>query len=248
MKVFLEIRHKEDVSTEWTKRVYEDIYGSKAIRHIDSFYAWILKALSIQPGACLLDISCGVGSLVGLAARAGTRAYGVDFSETAIRIACKKVAQGYFVVADGERLPYPDNCFDYVTSIGSLEHYLHPEKGVREIARVLKPEGRCCILLPNTFSLLGNIWVAFRTGKTFDDGQPIQRYAARFEWQDLLETNGLKVIKTLKYERAWPRSLEDLKWYLSHPKDIARLFLGPFVPLNLANYFVFICKPSRSKR
>lgn len=247
MRVFLEIRHREEVSTEWSKSVYEDIYGSEAIRHIDSFYAWILKTLDVRPETRFLDISCGVGSLVRLATEARAQAYGVDFSETAIRVACKEATQGHFVVANGEELPYPDNCFDYVTNIGSLEHYLYPEKGVREIARVLKPEGHCCILVPNTFSLLGNIWVAFRTGRTFDDGQPIQRYAARFEWQDLLESNGLEVIKTLKYERAWPRSFKDVKWYLSHPKDTARLFLGPFVPLNLASYFVFICVKKGAK-
>lgn len=241
MKVVLEIRHKEDATTRWSKSVYENIYSIKRIRHLDSFYQWLLGLLDVRPGQRLLDVSCGVGSLPQLAARLGLEAHGVDFSEVALRVARKEGLTVNLVVADGERLPYPDACFDYVTNIGSLEHYVHPEAGAREIARVLKLDGRACILLPNTFGLLGNVWTALRTGRTFDDGQPIQRYAARLEWQDLLENAGLRVFRTVKYERAWPRNLADARWYLRYPKNLIRLLLGPFVPLNWANYFVYLC-------
>lgn len=240
MKVALEIRHVED--SHQSKDAYERIYSKAEIRHLVSFYQWLLDLLDPLPGRCLLDISCGVGSLPRLAAQAGLRAHGVDFSEVALRIAHREAPAIYWVVADGERLPYPDAYFDYITNIGSLEHYVHPEAGVREIARVLKPDGRACILLPNTFGILGNVWTALRTGRTFDDGQPIQRYAARLEWQELLEAGGLRVVRTLKYEQAWPRNFADVLWYLGHFKAIVRLFLGYLVPLNWANYFVYLCK------
>lgn len=240
MKVALEIRHVKD--TLQSKEAYERIYSKAEIRHLDSFYQWLLDLLNPLPGRRLLDISCGTGSLPRLAARAGLIAHGVDFSEIALRAARRKAPEICWVVADGERLPYPDAYFDYITSIGSLEHYMCPEAGVREIVRVLKPDGRACILLPNTFGLMGNVWTALRTGRTFDDGQPIQRYAARFEWQELLEEGGLKVVRTLKYEQAWPRNFADTLWYLRHFKAIVRLCLGYLVPLNLANYFVYLCE------
>jgi len=241
MRAMLEIRHGQPTK-EYTKEIYEKIYSMAPIRHIDSFYAWILDLLDIQPGRFLLDVSCGVGSLPRLAAQAGLRAFGVDFSEIALQIAYREAPTVTWILADGESLPFPDSCFDYVTHIGSLEHYINPQAGVQEIARVLKPDGYACVLLPNTFGLLGNVWTALRTGRTFDDGQPIQRYAARLEWQDLLEASGLRVIRTVKYERAWPRNFADIYWYLKHPKDILRLFLGVFVPLNWANYFVYLCR------
>ena len=241
MRAVLEIRHKEDATTSWSQDVYESIYSIREIRHLDSLYYWLLDLLKPQPGRRLLDISCGVGSLSRLAAQMGLDAHGVDFSEVALRIAHREAAVANLVIADGERLPYRDAYFDYVTHIGSLEHYKSPEAGASEIARLLKPEGLACVLLPNTFGLLGNVWTALRTGRTFDGPQPIQRYAARLEWQDLLEDAGLKVVRTVKYERAWPRNLIDASWYLCRPKDLARLFLGPFVPLNWANYFVYLC-------
>ena len=115
---------------------------------------------------------------------------------------------------------------------------------VREMTRVLKPGGRAYVLVPNTFSLLTNIWIAFRQGRTSIDQQPIQRYAARLEWQQLVEEYGLVVYKTFKYERERPRTWSDLIHYLSHPKALTRLLLTPIIPLNLAFCFVFVARKS----
>ena len=251
----LEIRKEEQPTSGWSKGAYEAIYHGVGIRQLDSFYRWILHLLRPKPGRRLLDIACGEGVLPRLAALAGLEAHGLDLSEVAIRIAARlelssrrrieTEAPAALLVADGERLPYADASFDYVTSIGSLEHYLHPPRGAREMARVLAPDGMALVLLPNTFSLLGNVWTAFRTGWPVDDGQPIQRYATRRQWQTLLEEGGLAVERTVKYEREWPASLADLRWYLSRPKALIRLLLTPFVPLNLASCFVYLCRRAK---
>jgi len=125
--------------------------------------------------------------------------------------------------------------------LGSLEHYLHPDEGVREISRVLKKDGLACILLPNLFGLLGNVKHVWETGNIFDDGQPIARYATRNEWSVLLERNGLVPHRVLRYEREFPRTLSDLAWFLRHPSKILRLIVMFLIPLNLANNFVFLC-------
>lgn len=248
MKAALEVRHTEGPSTRWSKDTYEEIYSADEIRHPDSFYEWLLGLLDAKPGSRLLDISCGVGSLPRLASQAGLTAHGVDFSEVALQVAQREAAEVDWVVGDGELLPYANSSFDYVTHIGSLEHYTRPAAGTREIMRLLKPDGLACVLLPNTFGLLGNVWTALRTGRTFDDGQPIQRYAARLEWQDLLEAAGLKVIRTFKYESSPIHSLEDLRWYLTRPKNLIRLLLAPAIPLNWANYFVYLCSKAPDVR
>ncbi|NOZ05659.1 MAG: class I SAM-dependent methyltransferase [Chloroflexi bacterium] len=233
----LEIRKKPRES----QTAYDDIYTHEGIRQRESFYRWILRVLAPQPGRRLLDVACGAGDLSNLAAQAGVAAYGVDFSAAALHVA-KERGGGHFVVADGEALPFADSQFDYVTSIGSLEHYADMAQGAREIARVLAPDGLAFILLPNSFSILHNVWTALRTGRTEQDDQPIQRYAARYEWQDLLEQNGLRTERTVKYEREWPVTWADRWWYLGHPKPLIRLLLTPLVPLNWASCFVYLCR------
>ncbi|MGQ9491467.1 MAG: class I SAM-dependent methyltransferase [Anaerolineae bacterium] len=235
----LEIRHVD--RHIGVQQAYDDIYSGQGIRHLDSFYRWILRLLRPVPGKRLLDVACGVGVLPRMAASMGIAAHGFDLSWQAMRFGAGSTAR--YLVANGERIPYADGIFDYVTCIGSLEHYENPAIGVREIARVLSPSGIACVLLPNTFSLLGNVLFAWHEGRTADDGQPIQRYAARYEWQDLLEANGLTVVRTVKYERELPISLADMGWYLRHPKDLVHLLLASLVPLNLANCFVFLCRP-----
>ena len=237
----LEIRKEEQPTSGWSKGAYDSIYDEVGIRQLDSFYRWILRLLRPKPGRRLLDVACGEGSLLRLAALVRLEVHGLDLSEVAIRIAARETPVA-LLVADGEWLPYADASFDYVTSIGSLEHYLHPLQGVREMARVLAPDGLALVLLPNTFSLLHNVWAALRTGWPMDDGQPIQRYATRRQWQALLEEGGLAVERTVKYERERPTSLGDHRWYLGQPKALIRLLLTPLIPLNLASCFVYLCR------
>jgi SAM-dependent methyltransferase len=240
----LEIRKQEREEGDWARDAYNALYDQQPIRQLDSFYVWLLDLLHPGAGCRLLDVSCGVGVLTEFARRRGVRAHGLDVSWSAIRQAARESSATY-VLGDGERLPYREGTFDYVTNIGSLEHFYHMDAGVREMARVLRPQGRAMILLPNTYSLFGNILTAVKRGVTLDDGQPIQRYAALNEWRQLLEGNGLRVTHVVKYERERPRFWRDIRWYVAHPKPLLRLLVTPFIPLTLAWCFVYICEPDR---
>jgi len=237
----IEIWHLQVRQSGESQLAYNEIYAGSGIHLLDSFYLWLLSLIRPQPGKRLLDVSCGEGALVMWARRQGVAACGIDFSSMAIRRACAKTGMPSFLVGDGTRLPFPDEMFDYVTCIGSLEHYENPALAMQEIGRALHPDGTACILLPNTFSLLGNVNYARRHGDAFDDGQPIQRYHTRVGWATMLEQNGLRVTRTEKYEMVWPRTRADWLWYLRRPAKIAHLALVGILPLNLANCFVYLC-------
>jgi ubiquinone/menaquinone biosynthesis C-methylase UbiE len=241
----LELYKQASGQGKGTLKAYDEIYDTHGIRQLDSFYLWLLGLLKPAPGSRFLDVSCGEGVLSQFALRYNLNAHGIDQSRVAIRKASSESAATY-LVGDGERLPYGDNSFDYVTNIGSLEHFVDMPAGVQEMVRVLGPQGTALILLPNTYSLFGNILSAFKFGVTYDDGQPIQRYAALNEWRQLLENNGLEVVQVIKYERERPRSWQDLRWYLARPKSFLRMLLTPAIPLNLAWCFVYICKPAQT--
>ena len=150
-----EIRLNAD-SPSWTREEYDRIYSTRGIRQLDSFYKWILDQIRPRPGARLLDVACGEGTLSHFAEeRYAVRAHGSDLSVSALQIAAGEAA-GPFAVGSGEELPYVDASFDYVTCIGSLEHFLDVRAGVRErvptvagstpngsIAMVEAAEGTC---------------------------------------------------------------------------------------------------------
>lgn len=53
------------------------------------------------------------------------------------------------VLCNGERLPFPDECFEVVVSFAVLEHVADETAGLREMIRVLKVGGQCVISVPN---------------------------------------------------------------------------------------------------
>ncbi|NJN15794.1 MAG: methyltransferase domain-containing protein [Oscillochloris sp.] len=238
-----EIRLNQD-GVDWTRRSYDQIYQGDGIRQLDSFYRWLLRVLDPTPGSRLLDVATGEGVLPNFARSLySIDAIGCDLSSEAAKIARSEGA-ATFCVSSGEDLPFPAAEFDYVTCIGSLEHFLDMRAGAREMARVLKPGGTALILLPNTYSILGNVYAALKRGMSTIDPQPLQRYAARAEWALLLEESGLHVARTVKYEREWPDNLDDARWYMRHWRTAVHLLLTPVIPLNWASCFVYLCRRS----
>jgi ubiquinone/menaquinone biosynthesis C-methylase UbiE len=222
--------------------IYDEIYTHTDLSQIRSFYLWLVRQMNLPGNGRLLDIACGSGDVINLIQNLGVTGFGVDLSFTVAQQAVRNnINSRNITVSEGESLPFPSQFFDYVTNIGSLEHFVDPVQGVLEMARILKRDGKAFVLVPNTFSLLTNIWIAYKTGQLSVDQQPIQRYGTKSDWKRLLESNGLIVDNIIKYERPWPYYFPDWKYYLSKPKELARLVLSPLVPLNLAFCFLFIC-------
>jgi ubiquinone/menaquinone biosynthesis C-methylase UbiE len=104
-----------------------------------------LAMLALLPGDRFLDVGCGTGAAVRLAARVVERAVGVDLSPRMIGRA-KELADGSepteFVVGDSERLPFPSGAFTAVLCTAAFHHYPNACRALDEMARVLSPEGR----------------------------------------------------------------------------------------------------------
>jgi SAM-dependent methyltransferase len=234
----IEIRHNNRPGYDWVQTAYEAFdYG--LVEQLDSLYYWIFRLLKIERGRRLIDVACGRSQLVRLATEQGLQAVGVDFAHAPLR-SLHQSGGGDYVTANGQALPFGDRQFDYVTSIGSLEHYENMNRGLQEMARLIKPGGKIIILVPNTFSILHNVYLAFKTGLPLDDGQPLQRIGSHLQWKQMI-ANHLEIQDTFKYEREWPAVWKDVIWYLRHPKKLVYLLLTPFIPTNLALCFVFLC-------
>ncbi len=96
----------------------------------------------------VLDVGCGIGNHLWFLAREGFNAYGIDGSETAVKLATELLKE-FGVSADvrvfdfTEPLPYEDEFFDLVIDRSSLSsiNYESARKVINEIYRVLKPQG-----------------------------------------------------------------------------------------------------------
>ncbi len=106
----------------------------------------------------VLDVGSGNGYVLSKYAREGADVYGVDITETGIDL-CKKRFEilglkGNFQVANAEQLPFPDETFDCVCSMGVLHHVPDTEKAVSEVHRVLKKGGRLIVMFYHKDSAL----------------------------------------------------------------------------------------------
>ncbi len=110
--------------------------------------AFFEKIRFLPSGSFCLEIGCGRGKGVELVHNTfhPRRVDGIDIDPLMIRLAKKRFrgkARGlsFFFVADAQDLPYPDTCMDAVFNFGIIHHLEDWEKGIREIARVLVPDG-----------------------------------------------------------------------------------------------------------
>lgn len=123
-----------------------------------------------RPEARVLDLCCGTGDMTLALARQGKalRApiVGADFSHAMLERAVTKTAARNIrlVEADALEMPLPDSCFDLVVSAFGFRNLANYDAGLREIWRVLKPEGEVGILdFSEPKGVLGKIYrVYFR--------------------------------------------------------------------------------------
>jgi len=115
-----------------------------------------IHGYSTSKGLRVLDVGCGNGYVLFQYARHGAEVAGVDLTRTAIELSRKRFAlgglSGDFREVDGNSLPFTDNCFDIVCSMGVLHHISNPRPMADEMFRVLKPGGRLIAMLYHRYS------------------------------------------------------------------------------------------------
>jgi 2-polyprenyl-3-methyl-5-hydroxy-6-metoxy-1,4-benzoquinol methylase len=97
--------------------------------------------------SALLDVGCGNGDFVKVAAALGFRSVGIDFDEKAI--ASGRLAGFDLRVGTLPGCGLIPNSFEHITARHVLEHIHQPKEAILELYRLLRPGGRLWVCQPN---------------------------------------------------------------------------------------------------
>jgi cyclopropane fatty-acyl-phospholipid synthase-like methyltransferase len=114
-------------------------------------YRRISKVLHLQPEDDIADIGCGSGHFLKKYASHVRSVAGLDLSDIQVKMAKRKlrkrIAEGKaeIVRGDASLLPWEDNRFSVVTTMGSFVGFPKPVESLKEMYRVLRPGGRTVV-------------------------------------------------------------------------------------------------------
>lgn len=193
------------------KNFYDNVYYKSienkvvASRH----HKDLVKKLGIQADQEVLDVACGAGGWLTACHQAGAIVSGVDISTPAIN-ACKASLPGNFFVTVAEKLPFEDKKFDFITCLGSLEHFVDPDAALQEMHRVAKDGAKIIILVPNSDFLTRKLGLFIGTYQ-IDAKEDVKSLE---EWKKLFEANNLQIISRWKDLHVLSWSWINIgKWY-----------------------------------
>lgn len=103
--------------------------------------------LEAAPGERLLDIGCGSGELLGRLNARGWRGEGLDFDESAVRVARNRGLNVYYGTLESRA--YSDESFDVIVMSHVIEHMPEPLPLLQECYRIMRPNGHLILVTPN---------------------------------------------------------------------------------------------------
>ena len=154
-------------SREWFDKIdARFLYGVRLFATRERPFDQIMPLDRLQ-GKKVLEIGCGMGLHSETLVRAGADLTSIDLSPTSIEATTKRLELKGLTAnvrqADAENIPFDPATFDFVWSWGVIHHSSRTARIVREIARVLKPDGETRIMVYNRLGTSAGIayWVDY---------------------------------------------------------------------------------------
>jgi len=219
----------------------------QAANFVDLQWTLVVRALKgVAPLARgrLLDVGCGDKPYLELFEPYVSQYLGVEHEASFRHTASATRTRGPDVFYDGKRLPFTDGEFDTVLSVQTLEHTSAPQALLREMARVLHPNGVLLLTAPFSFRLHEEPHDYFRYSPhglralCAEAGLVVERCEAMGNLWSLL---GHKINSYLALNLARASGLAQELDKLGHePKQSARprFWLMPFVALSMTSVSV----------
>ena len=175
----------------------------------------------------VLDVGCAKGFLVECFLDYGVEAYGVDISSYALSKAPIKVRPLLRQVdLNYEPIPFPDECFDLIICLDTLEHISELNNALGEMSRCLKKSGRIYTKIPKP-----------EHPDVKKDATHVSLYS-KVAWEDIFTKHCFKV-KTI-----WPKSRGNILKKFPLP-DLTRIIAYALKKREKFYWFELTIRPDR---
>lgn len=227
-------------SEEELTRLYPPSYYSyQSFKKKNKFKAFIRGLLFFNietkdpffslPGR-MLDIGCGSGSFLHAMREKGWETYGVEVNTAAAELGRKSAG---LEIISGNLLDaaFPENHFDYIRLNHSFEHLLNPNEILMEIYRILRPDGKVLIGVPNIDGLNARIFKKY----WWYLGAPVHPFNYSVRTLSYIVEKHHFVIDSVKFNSDYSGVLGSLQIFLNRNTDKisteGRLFNNPALVL-----------------
>ncbi len=135
-----------------SSEVQGKLWGAAAEDWVDNerfgipFYEAVFDAVELGAGVRLLDLGCGAGLAMTMAAQRGATVAGIDAAEGLLEVARRRLPEADLRRGDLEELPYADDSYEVVTCFNSVQFAADPVAALREARRVAVPGGKVAIV------------------------------------------------------------------------------------------------------
>lgn len=189
---------KETVRGQYNERA--NIYDRRWSGYLAKTLSFLQNWAQISPTEIVLDVACGTGELERLLLQENPqqRITGVDISEEMLNTAEQKLStypQVFWQTAKASELPFASCSFDIVICASSFHYFADPIASLKEMKRVIKPDGRVVIL-----DWCKNYWVIQTIDLALKVGDPAyQQCYTQTEFHNLLTQAGFEIRRDTKF-------------------------------------------------
>jgi len=149
------------VGREWSAEEMQQL-----VKPAEQMSSRAKACLQMVEGSVVLDVGCGVGEFAYHIAPGVSRVVAIDTLKTSIDIAKDffSLPNIDFIAGDLFQIEFPDNSFDCVLFLETIEHVENPAAFLKEFHRLLKPKGFLIISTPNALhysNIARNVYLYF---------------------------------------------------------------------------------------
>ncbi len=108
-------------------------------------YERVLEKIPLDRTTRVLDVGCGSGIFMALAAARGAQMSGLDAAAPLVALASERIPAADVRTGEMEALPFDDGTFDLVTGFNSFQYAANPTAALAEARRVARSDARLVV-------------------------------------------------------------------------------------------------------